>query len=119
MDEDVFLKLTSDSVDIMCTVNPEYKKFVVIENGIKVLYLQLLKALYGCVRSALLWYELFLDTLKEMGFELKPYNSCIANKIIEGNQCTIAWYVDVNKISHVKESVVTDVMPQLRRVLAK
>jgi hypothetical protein len=33
-----------------------------------VLYLQLLKALYGCVKAALLWYELFSGTLQKMGF---------------------------------------------------
>jgi hypothetical protein len=102
MDEYVLLKLTGESVDIMCTVNAKYVAFVVIENGKKVLYLQLKKALYGCVRSALLWYELFAGTLKKMGFELNPYDPCIANKVIEGAQCTIAWYVDDTKISHIK-----------------
>jgi hypothetical protein len=54
----------------MCQVNPKYEKFVVIENGKKVLYLQLLKALYGCVQSALMWYDLFTNTLVQMGFKL-------------------------------------------------
>jgi hypothetical protein len=103
----------------MCTVNPKYKSFVVIEHGKRVLYLQLLKALYGCVRSALLWYELFSGTLKEMGFELNPYDPCIANKLIEGDQCTIAWYVDDNKISHVKESVVTAIITKIEEKFGK
>ena len=97
MDEFVLLKLTGGSVDIMCTVNETNKHFVVVELGKKVLYLQLLKALYGCVRSALLWYELFAGTLKGMGFILNPYDACVANKIVEGSQCTIAWYVDDTK----------------------
>jgi hypothetical protein len=54
-----------------------------------VLYLELLKALYGCVQSALLWYELFSSTLQGMGFELNPYDACVANKVIDGKQCTI------------------------------
>jgi hypothetical protein len=119
MDEYVLLKLTGNSVDIICTVNSEYNFFVVIENGVKVLYQQLLKALYGCVQSALLWYELFSGTLKEMGFELNPYNLCIANKMIEGNLCNIAWYADDNKISHVKESVVTDVITAIEKSFGK
>jgi hypothetical protein len=113
------LKLTGESVEIMCTVNAKYVPFVVTENGKKVLYLQLLKALYGCVRSALLWYELFSGTLKEMGFELNPYDPCIANKDIEGSQCTIAWYVDDNKISHAKESVVTEVISKIEERFGK
>jgi len=67
------LKLVGEAVNIMCQVNPKYEKFVVIENGKKVLYLQLLKALYGCVQSALLWYNLFTNTLVRMGFKLNPY----------------------------------------------
>jgi hypothetical protein len=91
----------------------------VLENGKKVLYLQLLKALSGCVQSALLWYKLFSGTLKEMGFELNPYDPCIANKIIEGTQCTIAWYVDDNKISHAKESVVMEIINAIEKRFGK
>jgi hypothetical protein len=120
MDDFVLLKLTSKSVKIMCMVNTKYKPFVITENGKKVLYLQLLKALYGCVlRSALLWYELFSGTLKEMGFELNPYNPCDANKIIKGEQCMIAWYVDNTKISHVNPSVVTDVIVKIEERFGK
>jgi hypothetical protein len=54
MEDFVLLKLVGEAVDIMCQVNPKYENFVVIENGKKVLYLQLLKALYGCVQYALL-----------------------------------------------------------------
>jgi len=62
----ILLWLTSDTINIMCHVNPHYSQYVVLENGMKVLYLQLLKALYGCIQSALLWYELFSSTLQGM-----------------------------------------------------
>ena len=75
MPDFVLLKMTGEAVDIMCKVNPSYSKFVAIENGKKVLYLRLLKALYGCVKSALLWYELFVSVLIPMGFTLNPYAS--------------------------------------------
>ena len=42
-----------------------------------------------------------------MGFKLNPYDLCVANSQIKGKQCTIAWYVDNNKISHVDDTVVT------------
>ena len=42
--------------------------------------------------------------------EINPYEKCIANKIINGNQCTIGWYVDDNKISHKKTKVVNDML---------
>ena len=84
MNDYTLLQLEGVSVDIMCEVNTMYKKFVCLENGKRVLYLRLLKALYGCVKSALLWYELFSTTLKDMGFVLNPYDECVANKIIHG-----------------------------------
>ena len=90
MDDYTLLKLEGEAVDIMCKVNKDYEQFVCFEKGRKVLYLRLLKALYGCVKSALLWYELFSTTLKDMGFELNPYDECVANKTIDGKQCTIA-----------------------------
>ena len=81
----VIVKLVGDEVDIICKLNPEYKKYVVYENGKKTLYLQLIKALYGCIKSALLWYECFTNCLSNMGFKLNDYDKCVANKIIGGN----------------------------------
>jgi hypothetical protein len=86
---------------------------VAIERGVKVLYVRLVKAIYGCVKPALLWYDLFYGHLKKMGFTLNPYNFCIANCVIKGKQCTIAWYVDDTKISHVDPTVVTSIIDQL------
>jgi hypothetical protein len=54
MEDFVLLKLVGEAANIMCHVNPQYEKFVVIENRMKVLHLQLLKALCGCVQSTLL-----------------------------------------------------------------
>ena len=53
------IRFEGEMVDIICKINSEYEKLVVIENGKRVLYLRLNKALYGCVVSSLLWYELF------------------------------------------------------------
>ena len=113
MKDFVLLQLVGKAVNIMCQVNPKYEKFVVIENGKKVLDLQLLKALYGCVQFALLWYNLFTSTLVRMGFKLNPYNLCVANSQIKEKQCTVAWYVDDNKISHVDDTVVTDIIEKI------
>ena len=55
------------------------------------------------IGSALLWYVLFVRVLKDMGFVLNPYNMCVANKTINGKQCTVAWYVNDNKISRVEQ----------------
>jgi hypothetical protein len=81
--------------------------------------LRLQKALYGCVNSALLWYELFTGTLQGMGSELTPYDMCVANKTVDEKQCISAWYVDDNKISHVDPEVVTDVVDKIEERFGK
>ncbi len=119
MKDYVIMKFTGVSVDILCEMNPKYIPFVTIENGVKVLYVRLIKAIYGCVQSALLWYKLFYSHLKKMGFVLNPYDPCIANKIINGKQCTIAWYVDDMKISHVDANVVSQIIEQIEERFGK
>lgn len=110
MPDFVVLKMKGKSVDIMCKMDPTYKEYVTHKRHEKVLYLQLKKALYGCVKSAMLWYDLFSNTLKDMGFEINPYDPCVANKMIKGNQCTIVWYVDDLKISHMERDVILEVL---------
>ena len=46
MEDFVVVKLVGDKVDIISKLNPVYKEYVINENGKKVLYLQLIKALY-------------------------------------------------------------------------
>ena len=104
------LKIEGEFVDIMCDVNPEYKEDVRYENGKKVLYVQILRALYGMIESALLWYNLYTEVLLKEGFEINPYDRCVANKIINDKQCTIGWYVDDNILSHVDSTVVDGVI---------
>ena len=113
MDDFVLIRLSGEDVDMMCDANPVYADFITNDNGKKTLFLQLKKALYGCVKSALLWYRLFRDTLRDLGFVLNPYDPCVANANIKGSQCTIVWYVDDNKISHKDPTVVTELVQRI------
>ena len=119
MKGEVLMKITGREIDLFLEIDPSLAEFVVIENGKRVLYVQLDKALYGCVQSALLWYELYSTTLKDMGFVLNPYDLCVANSTINGKQCTIVWYVDDNKISHVDPKVVDDIISKLESKFGK
>ena len=79
------LQLEGDMVDLVVEVNPEkYAKYVRHGTGKKVLYLRLLKALYGCIQSDLFWYNLFTSTLESECFALNPYDLCVSNKDING-----------------------------------
>jgi hypothetical protein len=71
---------------------------MVEENGKKVLYVMLWKALYGTLQAALLLSK-FLT--KELGFMVNPNDRCVVSKVIEGKQCTIIWHVDDLKLSHI------------------
>ena len=110
----LLMKLVGQFVDIMCKVNPEHIKNVIYENGKKVLYMEVLQAIYGCIESALRWYELFSETLVKEGWEINPYDKCVANKMINSKQCKIVWYVDDNKISHEDPNLVTEVIELMK-----
>ena len=109
------VKITGRTLDIMCEINKKYEHCVVIEKGRKVMYVRMNKALYGCVESALLWYETYAKVLTNMGFSINPYDKCVANKLVNGKQCTLVWYVDDNKLSHEDPKVVSDVISEIEK----
>jgi hypothetical protein len=119
MKDFVLMKFRGETVRILCQLNAKHRRCVVIENGEPVLYVRLIKAIYGCVKSALLWYKLFSTALKDMGFALNPYDQCVANCEIGGKQCTIGWYVDDTKISHEDPEVVTMIISKLESKFGK
>ena len=89
------------------------------ERGKPVLYMKLLKALYGCMQSALLWYQTFSTKLSKMGFKLNLYDPCVANLDINGHQCIVCWYVDDVKISLIDSRVVDQVIESLEDEFGK
>ncbi len=50
--------------------------------GKPVIYVQLEKAVYGMIKSALLFYQKLIADLQSISFEINPYDPCIANEII-------------------------------------
>ena len=54
----------------------------------------------GLLQSALLFYHKLRKELEDYGFEVNPYDPCVANKIINGSQMTVTWHVDDLKVSH-------------------
>jgi hypothetical protein len=88
-----------------------YRKFITLNaNNQPILYVKLQKALYGCLRSALLFYEKIVGDLKSQGFEINPYDPCMADKIIKGEQFTMTWHFDNIKMSHKDSNEVTKVI---------
>ena len=59
-----------------------YRKIVKDQHGKSVLYVELLKALYGTLKAALLFCKLLSAKLISWGFEINPYDRCVANKTL-------------------------------------
>ena len=55
------------------------------------LYVISLNTIYVIMKAALLFYQKFVGYLVMIGFELNPYDPCVANKIINGKQLTLVW----------------------------
>ena len=72
MSEDklLLLKMNGRIAEMMCEVNPEYKKYIHKENGTIVLYLKIIRAIYRCIDAALQWCKMFTNKLKNEEFEL-------------------------------------------------
>ena len=110
------VRLRGKLAELMVQVAPEiYRKYIIInKKGQTVLYVRLLNVLYGILKGALLFYKKLTNDLLTIGFELNPYDPCVANKIIGGQQMTLCWHVDDMKISHKKKEAVDDMVLWLR-----
>ena len=64
-DEKIIMKIRGALVDMLVKMSPEiYKDYIVYENNKKVLYVQLLKALYYMMKASVLYYKNSERTLK-------------------------------------------------------
>ena len=108
-------------VDKLIEIDEEmYAPYVTWEGRQKVMYVELLKALYGTIKAVKLFWEKMMNHLvKDWGFTINPYDSCVANKMINGKQRTIVWHVDDLKISHVSEEVVDNVIDLMNHVFGE
>jgi hypothetical protein len=51
--------------------------------------------------------------VEELGFTVNKYDNCVANKIINSNQCTICWHVDDLKMSYDKADMLEEILKKL------
>ena len=108
-DKTVLMLLRGKLAEMMVMIDPSlYREHITYSNkGIPMLYVRLNKALYGMLQAALLFYKKLRGWLEDSGFEVNPYDPCVANKIVYGSQMTICWHVDDLKVSHKDEDAVT------------
>ena len=84
--DSVIMQLDGILAEMMVKIAPSiYRKFVTTNaKGKSVLYVQLEKAVYDMMMSALLFYRKLVDDLTSIGFDINPYDPCVANKMIDG-----------------------------------
>jgi hypothetical protein len=82
-----------------------YGPYVVQEKGKRVIYLEVLRALYGMLVAALLWYRQLRKDLEEIGFKFNPYDPCVANRRVNKKRQTVRFHVDDLMSSHVDSTV--------------
>ena len=75
------------------------------ENNRKVIYVVVLKALYGMLIASLLWHQKFREDLESIGFKFNIYDPCVANRMINNKQHTTRFHVDDILSSHVDSEV--------------
>jgi hypothetical protein len=116
----VHLRIDGPMAELLIRLDPAYyNQFMEVKGDKKVLYLLLEKALYGTLIAAKLFWKHLSSVLVSKGFQINPYDTCVANKMIKGKQCTILWHVDNLKISHVDSTVVSDVIAMLSAEFGK
>ena len=112
----VMLKIKGILVDLLVKLAPEvYGPFVTFENNRKVLYCEVLQALYGMLIAALLWYKQFRGDLETIGFEFNPYDPCVCNRRVNGKQQTVRFHVDDLMSSHMEPKVNDQFLEWLNR----
>ena len=113
-DETVHMKLEGTSTKLLTKCDPtRYQPYLTTEHGKPVLYVELVKTLYGTIRAALIFWRKLTKQITDWGFTVNPYDWCVANKMVQGSQLTITWHVDDLKISHIDKKVLEDLIIQL------
>ena len=76
----ILLKLKGDFVDIMCSVSKKCTQHVVYEGKANFLDMKVLRAIYGCLASAMLWWRVsslgdtLYTVLSQSGIRFRLYS---------------------------------------------
>ena len=104
--------LTPEVAEIMCRIDPAYEQYVRPDKKITV---RLKKALYGCIQSAVLWYNELASTLESIGFQKNPYDICSFKRVRGETKDMILVYVDDLFITSKDEEMLTSIADTLKK----
>jgi hypothetical protein len=87
----VFMRISKEVSQIMANLDNTFNSFL---NTDGTLVVELDRALYGCIESALLWFRELSGFLTKIGFVANPYDICVMNRTTKAGKATIGIYVD-------------------------
>jgi hypothetical protein len=113
----ITMKIEGPLVDMLVDLEPErYKNFVTYRGMTPVLFVSVTKAMYGMLQAALLFYKKLVNDLKTIGFEVNPYDPCVANRMVNGIQHTVTLHVDDVKSSIANPTVSDEFIAWLDKI---
>ena len=97
-------------VDMICEIDTSYYDKIIWskDRKKKFLYSCLIKAVYGTLLGAIIFYNKLSKHLTDHGFVQNEYNMCTFNKMVNGEQITVQFHVDDLKVSHKEQSVLAE-----------
>ena len=73
IDDEVIIRFKGKMTELLIEVDKVlYRPYAMMEHGKTVIYVDLLKALYGTLKAARLFWEKFTTTLTTLGFQINP-----------------------------------------------
>lgn len=87
----VHMRISPEIATFLTQLDPGMAKFQ-LKNGSVIV--QLDQALYGCIESAVLWYQELSSTMDTLGYKANPLDPCVFNTVRAHVQTTVAVYVD-------------------------
>ena len=103
-------------VEMICKIDSLYYKNVIWSKDCKkkFLYGCLIKAVYGTLLGAIIFYNKLSKHLTDHGFVQNEYGICTFNKMVNGDQIVVQFHVDDLKVSQKDEAVLEGFFTDLR-----
>jgi hypothetical protein len=89
--ESIYLRIGKDIVKHIIEEFPTYQEYVTDEGS---MFIEMLKAMYGCVQASLLWYKLLTQVLCGIRFTISEVDRCVLWLVVGNIVNIILIYVD-------------------------
>jgi hypothetical protein len=121
VDEVTYVRLEGPLASLLAKVDPNlHEKCLECDTkGKPIMHVKPKKALCGTLQAAMLFWKDLSAKLLSWGCEMNPCDWCVANKMVNGEQCAVLWHVVDLKISHVDPAVVESLLDLLNDVCGK